>query len=145
MRATVVPSLDPATYPFRHTVRARFAETDAMGVVHHAAYLPWLEEARVAYLRALGRPYGDVRAGGTDLAVIEAHIAYRNPARFDDEITVGLAIGEVRGSTFQIGYLLARDGEPVATAVTVHACLDAATGRPQRAPAWLAATATTLP
>jgi acyl-CoA thioester hydrolase len=145
MRATVVPSLDPGAYPFRHTVRARFAETDAMGVVHHAAYLPWLEEARVAYLRALGRPYADVRAGGTDLAVIEAHVSYLSPARFDEAIEIALGIGAVRGSTFQIAYLLTRGDERIATAVTVHACLDARTGRPQRAPAWLAASATTLP
>ena len=143
-RATLEPDLDPAAYPFLHRVRARFAETDAMGVVHHAAYLPWLEEARVAYLRNLGRPYPEVRATGLDLAVIEAHVAYRGAARFDDVIDVRLALGAVRGSTFQIAYLLTRGDHPIATAVTVHACLDAATGRPVRAPAWLSGRTTTL-
>ena len=38
---------------FRIHLRVRFAETDAMGVAHHAAYLPYLETARVEYLRAL--------------------------------------------------------------------------------------------
>jgi acyl-CoA thioester hydrolase len=139
MRVTLTPSLEPGAYGFHHAVRARFAETDAMGVVHHAAYLPWLEETRVAYLRSLGRPYGEVRAAGTDLAVIEAHVAYLQTVRFDDVVDIGLALGKIRGSTFQIAYLLRRADEAVATAVTVHACLDAATGRPVRAPAWLAA------
>ena len=35
-----------------------------MGIVHHAAYLLYLEEARVEYLRHLGHPYGEVREGG---------------------------------------------------------------------------------
>jgi acyl-CoA thioester hydrolase len=37
---------------FEHTVRVRFAETDAQGIAHHASYVVWLEEARVAHLAA---------------------------------------------------------------------------------------------
>jgi acyl-CoA thioester hydrolase len=137
------PALDPAAYAFSHRVRVRFAETDAMGVVHHAAYLPYLEEARVAYLRSQGRPYGEIRAGGTDIAVVEAHVRYRQPLRFDDLVDVHVRLGSPTPSTFQIAYLLAVDGTPAATAVTVHACLDAATGRPRRLDAWLLELAST--
>ena len=108
-----------------------------MGVVHHAAYLPWLEEARVAMLRDAGHPYTQVRADGLDLAVIETHVRYLLAARFEDAIVIHLRIGAVRGSTFQIAYLLLRDVETISTAVTVHACLDRESGRPRRAPAWL--------
>ncbi len=62
-RTSLDPSRDPADYAFTHRLRTRFAETDAMGVVHHAAYLPYLEEARVEYLRAIGHPYDAVRGG----------------------------------------------------------------------------------
>ena len=141
MRITRKPSLDPAGYAFRHLVRARFAETDAMGIVHHGSYLPWLEEARVAYLRHLGHPYPDVRASGHDLAVIEAHVRYLRSVLFDEEIEIHLGLGEPGASTFQIAYLLRRGEEPVATAVTAHACLDAVTARPVRLPDWLRQTA----
>ena len=57
MRQSLEPTRDQGDYPFAHRIRTRFAETDAMGIVHHAAYLPYLEEARVAYLRQLGHPY----------------------------------------------------------------------------------------
>ncbi len=144
MRRTIDPPADVAAYPFRHRVRARFAETDAMGVVHHAAYLPWLEEGRVALLRAGGRPYTEIRAAGTDLAVIECHIAYRLPAVFDDEIDVHCLLAAPDGATFEIAYLLRRAVETIATAVTVHACLDAVTGRPQRPPGWVRDLATPL-
>ena len=56
MRAAFEPPTDAGAYGFCHRVRVRFAETDAMGVVHHAAYLPYLEAARVEFLRSVGRP-----------------------------------------------------------------------------------------
>ncbi len=47
MRMRFDPPGDPGTYPFTHSLRVRFCETDAMGVVHHASYLAYLEETRV--------------------------------------------------------------------------------------------------
>ena len=67
-RQSLEPSRQPGDYAFVHRLRTRFAETDAMGIVHHAAYLPYLEEARVEYLRHLGHPYGEVRQGGHNFA-----------------------------------------------------------------------------
>ena len=64
-RQSLEPTRDPADYSFTHRLRTRFAETDAMGIIHHAAYLPYLEEARVEYLRAIGHPYDRVRGGQT--------------------------------------------------------------------------------
>ncbi len=144
-RQSLQPSRDPADYDFTHRLRTRFAETDAMGIIHHAAYLPYLEEARVAYLRAIGHPYDAVRAGsdssaadGRDFAVLEASVQYRKPLRFDDEVDVSLRIGAVTGTTFQIAYLVSSGGEARATAVTVHGCVDGR-GRPTRLPAWVVA------
>jgi acyl-CoA thioester hydrolase len=136
MRTPFAPPLDPSVYPFRHQIRVRFAETDAMGIVHHAAYLPYLEEARVEWLRVLGHPYGDLRAEGTDLAVVEVQARYRAPARFDDLVQVHLGLGPRARSTFRLGYLLTVDGQPVLTAVTVHAAVRP-DGRPTRLPRWL--------
>jgi acyl-CoA thioester hydrolase len=139
-RLSLEPSRDPATYSFTHRLRTRFAETDAMGVIHHAAYLPYLEEARVEYLRAIGHPYDAVRSreGGDarEFPVLEVSVQYRQALHFDDEVDVSLRIGAVRGATFQIAYLLAVAGEARATAVTVHGCTGAS-GRPARLPAWV--------
>ena len=137
MRVALTPSLDPAAYPFVHTVRTRFAETDAMGIIHHAAYLPYLEEARVALLRDAGHPYDEVRVAGIELVVLEVLVQYRRPLRFDEQVTIGLTVGQRTGATFQIGYLLQVGGETRATAVTVHGAIDGQ-GRPVRLPGWLA-------
>jgi acyl-CoA thioester hydrolase len=139
-RQSLEPTRDPADYPFSHHLRTRFAETDAMGIIHHAAYLPYLEEARVEYLRAIGHPYDSVRGGeagdAREFPVLEVSVRYRQPLRFDDEVAVSLRIGAVRGATFQIAYLLTVDDEARATAVTVHGCVDAE-GRPVRLPEWV--------
>lgn len=136
MRLALDPPLDPGAYEFCHRIRVRFAETDAMGIVHHAAYLPYLEETRVEYLRAIGHPYTAVRDQGFDFAVLEAFVRYLRPLRFDDAVDVHLLRGETTRATFQLGYLLAVDGEARATAVTVHGTVDPR-GRPVRLPAWL--------
>lgn len=136
MRLTFTPSLDTAAYAFTHRIRVRFAETDAMGIVHHSRYLPYLEETRVAYLRDLGHPYTENQAAGIDFAVLEAYVQYRSPLRFDDEVDVHLVVGGVSRATFQIGYLLAVAGGVRATAVTVHGAVDRQ-GRAARMPGWL--------
>lgn len=141
MRITTDPSTDPADYVFSHRVRVRFAETDAMGIVHHSRYLPWLEAARVEYLRHLGHPYADLRAEGVDYTVIEAYMQYRQPVQFDEVVDVHLRMGSVTRATFQIGYLLTVAGQTRATGVTVHGCVNMH-GRPQRMPAWLLSLAT---
>lgn len=138
VRLSVEPSLDATTYPFSHLIRVRFAETDAMGIVHHSRYLPYMEETRVAYLRHLGHPYSELRDEGFDYAVLECFVQYRQPLHFDDEVAVHLKLASVARTTFQMTYLLTVDGEIRATGVTVHGCITA-DGRPSRLPPWLGA------
>jgi len=136
MRMVLEPSLDPMTYHYDHHIRVRFAETDAMGIVHHAAYLPYFEEARVAFLRAIDHPYPSVRAEGLEFTVLEAFARYVQPLRFDDVVRVHVGVGAVTRATFQLAYLLTVDGEVRATGVTVHGCVTT-TGHAARLPAWL--------
>lgn len=136
MRLDVRPSLERNAYPFTHRVRVRFAETDAMGIVHHSNYLVFLEEARVEYLRSIGRPYTEMRRDGVDHAVLECFVKYRAPLRFDEEVDVSLGLAATTRATFQMAYLLTVAGEVRATAVTAHGAINAA-GRPVRLPGWL--------
>lgn len=136
MRLTAEPSLDPAAYPFSHRIRVRFAETDAMAIVHHSRYVPYLEEARVEYLRAIGRPYTAWREAGIDSAVLECWVQYRQPLRFDDEVDVHVLLASATRTTFQMAYLLTVGDQVHARAVTVHGCVTP-DGRPIRLPDWL--------
>ena len=136
VRLSVDPSLVATDYPFTHRIRVRFAETDAMGIVHHSRYLPYLEETRVEYLRELGHPYAEMRSEGVDYAVLECFVQYRQPLRFDEEVDVHLSLAAITRTSFQMAYLLTVGGEVRATAVTVHGCVTAG-GRPTRLPGWL--------
>ena len=136
MRMRFDPPGDPGAYPFTHRLRVRFCETDAMGVVHHASYLAYLEETRVEYLRAIGRPYDRLRAEGVEFPVVEVALQYRRPLRFDDVVDVAVMVGAAGAATFQMSYLVGCAGETSAAGVTVHGVVDGR-GRPTRLPAWL--------
>lgn len=137
MRLTLTPTNDPDDYSFAHPIRTRFAETDAMGVIHHGAYVTYLEEARAALLRHRGHPYDEVRADGIDLAVLELYVRYRRALHFDEVVDVHVLLGGLTRTSFQVGYLLTVAGQARATAVTVHGAVDAE-GRGRRLPPWLA-------
>jgi acyl-CoA thioester hydrolase len=125
---------------FRIDLRVRFAETDAMGVAHHAAYLPYLETARVEYLRALGHPYRELRdVDGLEFAVVGIDLRYHAPLRFDDEFSVTCALAERGRATFSLAYRVELGSQLILGGRTRHAVLDRATGVPTRLPAWLSA------
>jgi len=118
-------------------IRVRFAETDAQGIAHNAAYLVWFEVGRVDYLAHHAGGYTALRESGIEALVTESHVRYGAPARFDDLLRLHLRCVDVRGARFRYEYLLERDGERVADGWTSHATVAAKTFRPTRIPAWL--------
>jgi acyl-CoA thioester hydrolase len=125
-------------FHFSTEVRVRFAETDAQGVVHNSNYLVWFEIARVAYLEKFTGGYPALRTQGVESFVLESHVRYRQPAHFDDRLTIRTRVGELRGARFRFDYEVERTGELLADGWTSHACVDARTLRPTRIPAALA-------
>jgi acyl-CoA thioester hydrolase len=133
----------PDGYHSSYDVRVRFAETDAQGIAHHAAYVVWLEVARVAYLAEHAGGYRSIQAQGIEALTTGVEIDYRQAAVFDDVLAVHVRCTGVRGARFRYEYVIERDGETVAVASTNHATVDAATRRPTRAPAWFVDAVTT--
>jgi acyl-CoA thioester hydrolase len=123
-------------YGFSHQVRVRFAETDAQAIAHHASYVVWLEEARVAYLAQNAGGYPAIRARGIEALTTGVEVTYLHAAEFDDVLTVWVRCTEVRGARFRYEYIVERGGEPIATAATLHATVDRETYRPTRVPPW---------
>jgi acyl-CoA thioester hydrolase len=122
---------------FQLEITVRFAETDAQGVAHHAAYLVWFETARVEYLRRFAGGYQALRETGVEATTSEVHARYIRPVAFDDRLVIHTRCTEMRGARFKYEYAVERDGELVADGWTGHACVDAKTMRPTRVPAWL--------
>lgn len=106
--------------------RVRYFETDAMGIVHHAAYITWFEEGRSAFTRAIGYPYSRMEQEGIALAVAEVSARYHQPARYDDEVIVRAEMTQLgsRGMTF--GYEVRRgyDGALLVTGSSKHISID---------------------
>lgn len=109
-----------------HTVRVRYAETDQAGMAHHAAFLAWFEEGRVALLRSLGKPYQQFEAEGIHFPVREAGCRYWLPARFDQLLTVSTRVEQVGGASVRFAYRITREADHalIAEGHTLHACVD---------------------
>lgn len=111
--------------PFETTVRVRYAETDAMGVVHHASYFVWLELARVEWLKACGLDYKKLEQSGFFLPVVEANLRYHAPTFFDDEVRIQLmSPQDIRRVRFTLTYELFRGETRIADGKTVHVFLN---------------------
>ncbi len=115
--------------------RVRYHETDAMGIVHHAAYITWFEETRSAFTRTVGYPYSQMEADGVLLAVAEVSARYHRPARYDEEVIVSACLAEFpsRGMTFIYEVRRAADNVLLVTGSTKHISMDAR-GRTKRIP-----------
>lgn len=125
-------------FRFSTEIAVRFAETDAQGVAHNAAYLVWFEVARIEYLARFRGGYKELQADGYEALTTESHVRYLKPIFFDDRVKIHARCVDVRGARFRYEYVLQRDGESVADGWTRHAVVDRATFRPTHFPAWLA-------
>ena len=115
-----------------HRVRVRYAETDQMGVVYHANYLIWFEVGRVELIRQLGLDYRLMeREEGVGIAVVEASVRYKAPARYDEELIVRTRVAGMRGSVVKFSYRLhrAEDNLLLAEGATTHVVVDKAMRR----------------
>ncbi|MCX8103284.1 MAG: acyl-CoA thioesterase [Candidatus Bipolaricaulota bacterium] len=126
----------PTEGVFRTRLRARFAETDLQGVVHHSVYLIYFEQARVEYFKSLGFDFRQSRQNGDfDIIIAEAHCKYLAPAEFDDELEILVWTSHVRRASFTIDYCIRRGETLIAYGQTVQAAIDPRTGRPRSLPA----------
>jgi acyl-CoA thioester hydrolase len=123
-------------YSFSTEVVVRFAETDAQAIAHHAAFLVWLEVARVGYLAEHAGGYRAIREQGVEALTTGVELRYLGAARFDDRLTVWARCVDLRGARFRYEYAVERDGELIAEGSTSHATVDAVTHRPIRLPQW---------
>jgi len=117
----------------RSQVTVRYAETDMMGIVYHANYLPWFEIGRTNLLREQGLPYRELEAMGYRLPVLEISAKYLRPALYDDELTIITFLKEKPLLRIRLSYEVRRGDELLATGESSHAFVDLQ-GRPVRPP-----------
>jgi acyl-CoA thioester hydrolase len=118
------------------TLRVRFAETDAQGIVYYANYFVWFEVGRVNYLREVGFDIPRREKEGITFVIAEARCRYHASARFDDPILVRTWVSQVRQRSFTFSYQVINQetGILLAEGETVQVMMDPKTFRPIRIP-----------
>lgn len=118
--------------PSQTEVTVRYAETDCMGVVHHAVYPIWFEIARTDYIKAAGMSYADMERGGVMLPVTGISCRYRLPAKYDDVLTITAKITRFTPARIEFSYTVTKKGEDdiLAEGTSSHGFVDAKTFRP---------------
>jgi acyl-CoA thioester hydrolase len=109
--------------PHETRLRVRYAETDQMGVVHHANYLIWMELARVDWCSSRGFSYRDMeRDEGVFLAVVETGCRHLKPAYFDDQICISTKVEDANSRLARFSYEIHRcpDGDLLARGFSKH-------------------------
>jgi acyl-CoA thioester hydrolase len=118
------------------TIRVRYAETDRMGLLHHANYLIYFEQGRTELLRSHGLSYKDLEDKGYLLVLTKIEVRYRWPARYDDLLTLKTIVTRTTTVRIDHRYELSCDGRLLAEASSTLACVDRE-GRPQALPDYL--------
>ena len=115
------------------TIRVRYAETDQMGLLHHANYLIYFEQARTELLRSFGLSYRDLEDGGYLLVLTKVEVRYKRTAYYDDLLTIRTTVAKTTAVRIDHAYEVWRDGTLIAEGNTTLACVDRE-GRPQPLP-----------
>ncbi|MAW94631.1 MULTISPECIES: thioesterase family protein [unclassified Leeuwenhoekiella] len=119
-------------------VKVRYAETDQMGVVHHANYAVYLELARIDWLGAIGISYKNMEENGIMLPVYDMRFSFLKPAHFDDTLCVKTELRKLPGASIIFDYkIINQDGILLTKAETTLVFVDMKTNRPTRCPKYI--------
>ena len=112
--------------------KAQFYETDQMGIIHHASYINWLEEARVDFMDQMGYGYRKTTELGVDIALLGLGCEYKSMVRFGDTVDITASITAISPTRMTVSYAItdAEIGTLRSTAETRHCFFSNARQRP---------------
>jgi acyl-CoA thioester hydrolase len=91
-------------------IRVRFADTDQMGVAHHASYLTYFEAGRVEYLRRRDLSYVEWLGIPVRLPIVELSMRFHRPARFDQQLVVTTWVDKLTQYSIRFAYRVSEVG-----------------------------------
>ncbi len=119
------------SYQYCWSVRVYYEDTDSGGVVYHSNYLNFMERARTEWLRALGFEQTFLKDElGVIFVVHSMSIAFKQPAKFNDLLTVSSEIEKMGHGSILFLQKIMRDGQLLVQAQVKLACVDALTLKP---------------
>ena len=130
--------MNRSDFRFADPLRVRWAEVDMQKVVFNGHYLMYVDTAMGNWWRALALPYEQTLAAlDGDLFVRKSTLEYLAPARYDDALEVGIRFESAGTSSLRFVAAVFRGEELLVHGEIVYVWTDAATRRPQPAPAAL--------
>ena len=123
--------------PYAMPLRVRYVECDMQGRVFNGHYLTWVD---MAHTEALGEIVGDYQgllAAGVDVVVAAAQLQFRQPATFDDRLTVLVTFKPPGNTSLQSTFSIVRDDTVLAECTMTHVCVDTETYNKQPWPDWI--------
>jgi acyl-CoA thioester hydrolase len=125
-------------FRFFHRLRVRWVEVDRQGIVFNGHYLMYFDVSVTEYYRAIGLPYPDgLEQHGTDLFVKKAEIEYHAPARYDDELDIGVRVPRLGRSSFEFLVEVYRGADLLVGGRLVYVNADPGTRKSSPVPAFL--------
>ena len=103
-----------------------------MGAAHHANYIRWMEEARIAFLTEIGWNFAKMEEMGIVSPVLNVTCDYKKSTTFSEKVTIHVSVERFMGVKLQLAYEMKNEsGDIVCRASSVHAFLNEK-GRPVR-------------
>jgi acyl-CoA thioester hydrolase len=119
---------------FRWDYRVSYADCTLGNHVFYSRYLDVLERARGEFFRHIGRPLADLQEADTTFPVLECHLKYHAPARYDDLLTIEVSVTGAKGVRLNFHHrILARSSSCLVECETFQVCASIA-GKPKRLP-----------
>ena len=108
---------------FCHRHRVTYAECTLGNHVYYSRYLDLLEEARGEFYRSVGLSFLELQQRDLIFPVVECHIQYQAPARYDDWLKIEVWLTEMGRVKLRFGHrILHEDGTLLVEASTLHVC-----------------------
>ncbi len=106
--------------------KVNYYETDKMGVVHHANYIKYFEEARIYFIEKLGQSYKEFEERGIIMPVLSVECSYKTSADFADILLISTKLTELGGvkARFEYTAINKNTGDIVCTGSSSHGFLD---------------------
>jgi len=111
--------------PLSHVaiIEVRYAETDAMGVVHHSVYPIWFEQSRTEIMRINNCPYHLLEKKGFFTPVIDLSVKYKQSCHYGDFAHVKVSLSRLDRLRVQFSYEILVKDQLCVTGTTTHVFL----------------------
>jgi acyl-CoA thioester hydrolase len=84
--------------------KAQYHETDRMGIIHHANYIKWMEEARIEFMDSIGLTYRDMEDMGITSPVVSVNVEYKKQVEFGDKVEIRISVAKYDGAVLELDY-----------------------------------------